>query len=197
MLQAVMRKSVVEPAGRHDDVAIRIDIMDGFSEPLVGQFARGGAQFFGGVSGQLGRWHDGHAARGEVGRERKITRAAALGEAYAVQVAHGALHLRGHAHGAVAGGGAREGREFLAEARVLGADVYSAIYAARLLAAMLRSRRPLPRGASALEAQLALLDWLPAMRRGERALGLEVLRGCSAKRLGKQLGEMVAELSAK
>lgn len=83
------------------------------------------------------------------------------------------------------------------EKRVLGVDVYSAIHAARLLAAMLRSRRPLPRGASSVDAQLTLLDWLPAMRRGERAEILEILRGCSAKRLGKQLGEMVAELSAK
>lgn len=83
------------------------------------------------------------------------------------------------------------------EERVLGKDVYSAIYAARQLAAMLRSRRPLPRGASAVHAQLSLLDWLPAMRRGERADVLEILRGCSAKRLGRQLGEMVAELSAK
>jgi hypothetical protein len=75
---------------------------------------------------------------------------------------------------------------------VLGANVYSAIYAARLMAAMLRSRRPLPRGATALEAQLALENWLPAMRREERALVLEILRGCTAKRLGKRLGEMVA-----
>ncbi len=82
MLQSVMRKSVVEVPSRYDDVAIRIDIMDGFSEPLLDQFTSGGAQFFGGVSGKFGRLHDWHAAGGEVGRERKITRAAALGEAH-------------------------------------------------------------------------------------------------------------------
>ena len=47
----------------------------------------------------------------------------ARGEVHPAQPPHGALHLRGHAHGGVAGGGARQRREFLPQLAREGGDL--------------------------------------------------------------------------